>query len=337
MLDLPPSWQEIAEEILKQRPRRILVLGGVDVGKSTLCFYLLEQLVRAGLKVALVDADVGQKDVGPPTTVGLRHFFGSLPEKRPLPAEKLYFVGSTTPVGHLLPLVVGTKKLCDLSQGEITLINTTGLIRGPGLALKVFKIESLEPDLILALERAQELEEILSGFRHRAIRRLEVSPQAIPKGIAERRRRREEAYRWHFRGAGAITLPLKDLIWQRRPKNLKKNLLCAVSDGNEVKALAVLEEYDPARGSLTLFTPADPYCIRVIICGSVLVSRLGQELGKTKIRKGARPSGRLRSPPGKGPFPERKKRPRSLATKKIPARQKSQPAPRDRNAPQKEE
>ena len=46
----------------------VLVIGSNDTGKTTYCRNLVEQGVSQGLKVGLVDADVGQSQVGPPTT-----------------------------------------------------------------------------------------------------------------------------------------------------------------------------------------------------------------------------------------------------------------------------
>ncbi len=303
-IQVPESWQAALEEISSSCPRRVLILGAVDVGKSTLCFYLLQGLLKHGWQVALVDADVGQKDVGPPATVGLRHFREDIPP-RPLEAEKLYFVGSTSPVGHLLPLVVGTRLLCDQSKGRITLINTTGLIHGPGVALKNYQIESLRPDLILALERNHELDPILSGYRYFPIRRLEVSPLSRSKGPRERQQRREEAYRQHFAQAVRITLALDKLVIQRPPRRWRRNLLCAVSDQKEVLSLAILEEIDFTHRTVTLFTPANPYRIRVLICGSLYVSRLGEELGKVRPRREALPSEKPHSLRAQRPYRER--------------------------------
>ena len=47
-LDIPDSWKEALEIIVHKQPKRILVLGGVDVGKSTLCLYLLRELLERG-------------------------------------------------------------------------------------------------------------------------------------------------------------------------------------------------------------------------------------------------------------------------------------------------
>ena len=68
-LHVPQAWRETAATILRDRPRVILVLGGGDAGKSSFCRFLLAELLAAGHRVAVVDSDLGQKDIGPPATV----------------------------------------------------------------------------------------------------------------------------------------------------------------------------------------------------------------------------------------------------------------------------
>jgi polynucleotide 5'-hydroxyl-kinase GRC3/NOL9 len=64
--DVPPDWAAAMERIAAGDVRRVLVLGPGDAGKSTFCRVLLRHAVRNGRGVALLDADPGQKLVGPP-------------------------------------------------------------------------------------------------------------------------------------------------------------------------------------------------------------------------------------------------------------------------------
>ncbi len=348
-LDIPPLWAQALAYLKERRPRKVLILGATDVGKSTFCFYLVEKLLKQGVSVAVIDADVGQKDIGPPTTIGLRHFENEIPPERPFTAEALYFVGSTTPVGHLLPLVVGTRWLCDQSKAEVTIINTTGLVRGPGVPLKSFKIESIRPDIILALERQGELKPILSAYQYLEVLRLPVSAKALPKSPSERRHRRQEAFRRHFEGAQTVSLSLKDLVLQRLPqKGLRRHLLCGIADKQaQVLALGIIEEFDPARGSITILTPAPREKIKILICGSLYLNRLGEELGRELLASPLKrrsypkarsfPSPRPRSHQGQLPLGERPRPLRSPVSRKRPWNQKSPLGPGDRNVPGKGE
>ena len=48
-----------------------VVIGEVNSGKTTLVARLASALFARGRSVGVLDADVGQSEIGPPTTVGL--------------------------------------------------------------------------------------------------------------------------------------------------------------------------------------------------------------------------------------------------------------------------
>ena len=155
------SWESALERVSK-RDRIILILGATDTGKTTLTKYLANGLLRRGRSVSLVDADVGQSDIGPPTTIAIASPKEPFYKFSTLSPVGIYFIGSISPVGHLLPMLVGTKLMVEQAKTQHVLIDTTGLISGLGKALKAHKIELLDPDLILALQREEELEPILN-------------------------------------------------------------------------------------------------------------------------------------------------------------------------------
>ncbi|RLE68608.1 MAG: hypothetical protein DRJ43_05280, partial [Thermoprotei archaeon] len=64
---IPKEWEDLVSRI---KPGDvIMLLGGVDVGKSGLFAFLANKLVSAGMRVGLIDADVGQSDIGPVGTI----------------------------------------------------------------------------------------------------------------------------------------------------------------------------------------------------------------------------------------------------------------------------
>jgi len=76
-LHIPEAWREAAATILQERLRVILLLGCPDAGKSSYARFLAGELAQAGQRVAFVDADIGQKSIGPPATVTLAHIDGA--------------------------------------------------------------------------------------------------------------------------------------------------------------------------------------------------------------------------------------------------------------------
>ena len=165
----PRKWFEaldIIRKMLKEAkvgPLRIIVIGYVDVGKSSFILYTANKLIELGYKVGLIDADIGQAKLGPPGVIS-----GAILDKQllDLSAARIlyaYFIGDKSPLGHLLPCIVGVRRILDMisNKCDVVFIDTTGLVfGGPGLALKRYKIEIVEPHVIFIIEKGKECEHI---------------------------------------------------------------------------------------------------------------------------------------------------------------------------------
>jgi polynucleotide 5'-hydroxyl-kinase GRC3/NOL9 len=287
-LDIPDSWRSAAEATLAGRPRRVLILGASDTGKSSFCRFLTGALVAAGRSLAVADADIGQNDIGPPAAVCLGYPTPSAAGLSLTPAE-YYFVGATSPAGRLLPIIIGTARLVQRAQGDTVLINTTGLIAGPGRTLKDYKIEAVRPDLLIAIERAGELAPVLHANRHIRTIRLAPSPHARRRSGGERTAARQQSFARYFGAAARLALPLDDVVIQRTslladgrpPPGFERNLLCGVADGHGRGAgLAIIDAIDFARRSIALITPVAPRRIRLVQFGDLYIAPDGRQLGQ---------------------------------------------------------
>lgn len=204
--EYPKEWIEVAQQILG-RGKIVVVLGGVDTGKTTLVTFLANYLWEKGKKVAVIDTDVGQQDLGPPTTIGLGVLNNSIQHIREIERVSFYFVGAITPEKHLLPIIAGIKRLLDKAKelAEIILIDTTGLISGKiGVVLKEYKLEMVRPDYILMLPKKDELEPLVAIFRK--FKGINLISLPIPRGIKvktkeERRLNREKGFQQYFLGS----------------------------------------------------------------------------------------------------------------------------------------
>lgn len=135
-----------------------IVIGTSDTGKTMLVTRLAGQLASRGLRVAVVDADLGQSEIGPPTTIGLGRVDGPLPRLAAAHVEALYFVGATSAAHALRATALGTGAMVARARAagfDRVLVDTSGLI-APGLggALKEAKIRAVDPDLLVCLQRA---------------------------------------------------------------------------------------------------------------------------------------------------------------------------------------
>src|SRR3990172_4611806 len=216
-MTIDPTWSEAVQQALNAKV--ILIIGETDTGKTSFTTFLANRLVERGLRVGVVDADLGQSDIGPPTTVGLGVL--TQPVERLGEAEVigLHFVGSASPQGHLLPTVIGTKKMVEkaLRLGlDKVLVDTSGLIQGElGRALKQAKIDLVDPDLLLCLERHGECEHILrpySGGSRPTIVRLAPAPAVKKRSQEERRLHRERTLQAYFHGARTLYLALTRVL-----------------------------------------------------------------------------------------------------------------------------
>ncbi|HXG05133.1 MAG TPA: Clp1/GlmU family protein [Candidatus Binatia bacterium] len=196
-----------------------MVIGPGDVGKSTLAAALASALHAEGREVGVVDADVGQSALGPPTTVALGRVRRPLARLGEADLLAMHFVGVTSPAANLMGTVVGAGRMVQRARAlglERVVVDTSGLVVGDlGRALKQAKIDLLAPDLIVALQRAGECEPILrpwhSASRPRIVR-LAPTAAARVRRAEERRRYREDALAAYFAGAQRRTLDLTRVV-----------------------------------------------------------------------------------------------------------------------------
>ena len=189
--------------------RTVLLVGGLDSGKSTLAHTMLRAALEAGRSTAFLDGDVGQKSVGPPATVGLKHLRTSedLEPARMAVPDALGFVGSTSPQGHLLPLVTSLARLHTRAKeegAEFVVVDTSGMVSGIyGQLVKYHKVEMLQPDLVVGLQRGGELEPLLGviqRFFSTEVVPLGVHPGVVSAGVEQRATHREASMREYLSG-----------------------------------------------------------------------------------------------------------------------------------------
>ena len=320
-LQVPSDWEAAAATIYERHLRTILVIGGAAVGKTSFCRYLAAALLARQAEVAVVDADIGQSNIGPPAAVALG--YPTLPIDFSTVSPVAYaFVGSTGPIGRFLPLVIGAASLAREARGAFVIIDTTGLVHESGRVLKNYKIEAVRPDVIVTVERRSELGPIRMANRHIPIITIEPSRKAHGKDDYERIEMRRRSYAQHFAGAKLLELPLDALIFQRTllfagkpvelegavhaerssegiliigapvapppdskllPAGFERNLLSGIADATgRCLGLGIIERIDFAGRTIALTTPVERDKVRIVQFGDVYVTLEGGELGQVK-------------------------------------------------------
>jgi len=277
--------EKIIEAILKKENKTIMVVGDSDTGKTTLIEELLRLLVRR-YGVGVVDVDIGQSHIGPPTTIA----WGLVKEKfinwESILVEDMYFVGTTSPYGNLLPTLTGARFIYDLAKEKTdkVIIDTTGMIRGgAGKILKICMTEIIRPEILLALEREKELEHILISFKKMnfpEIFKIPVSDFVNLKSWVERRDYRERKFKDYFKETKVLTLSLDEV--GLRCANLKENkesfLVSLRSKEGKDLGLGIVEKVREDKKEISIFTPLkETEEIGCIIFGNLRINLNGEE------------------------------------------------------------
>jgi polynucleotide 5'-hydroxyl-kinase GRC3/NOL9 len=273
-ISAPKEWFELLD-LLEEGKGIAILLGATDTGKSTLAKFLISHLCKRGLKVGLVDADIGQSFLGPPATIGLSVFKSHPDWEVILSPPEIFFVGSTTPEGHFPIHLKGVKTMVDKGSSygpDGILVDTTGFVLGEaGKELKRRKIDLVSPRFILALQKDDELEPILEQYKESPlykIYRLPLSEQVRPKSLEERRANRTNKFRDYFKYSviqelamegvqieGEVLDPsgaLLPLDWALRINGL----LIGLKDENDhTLALGLIRNYSQEKKVLRVFTP----------------------------------------------------------------------------------
>jgi len=251
----------------------VLFLGGMDAGKSTLARATAAFALRIGRSVAYLDADVAQKTVGPPATVGMKHIRepDDLTLDRMADADALGFVGSTSPQDHLVPLVGALQRLRVRARAvgaDLIVVDTGGEVSGiRGQLVKYYKVDMLEPDLVVGLQRGEELDPIMGiidRFYGIETATAPVHPGVVLTSVEERMAQRvrmmaryfEQAPLQRFRVRPTVFMPTLPPLFDLQTID---RLLVGLSDGHGGFTGLGYLEYVAEDAGLRLISPvAEP-------------------------------------------------------------------------------
>ena len=244
----------------------VALVGPTDSGKSSLSTYLVNRHVAGGKRVCVVDADVGQSDIGPPgfvtyscTSAPVLH----ISQLQPLDG---YYVGTVNLQGVEDLLVAGVVqcfKKASANYPHLIIINTPGWTTGRGLQMLWSIIDAVKPT-VLNIGEVVLPGRLLSRPRH-----------ILQRGPQERRELRNYAYRRHISLIKKIPIPYESLafckwergglscLWgryvaadveepQRRgreiavPPHYFKNVFAALYKKGRLVGYAVFEKFEPS-------------------------------------------------------------------------------------------
>lgn len=286
---------EIVDGLLDRRGT-VVLLGGIDTGKTSFGLSLAEAGRARGMAVAYVDADVGQSTVGSPTCIGLKYCkdLERVDKDTVAVADELAFVGSTSPQGHLLQIVTGTFRLVAHAREagwDVIVVDTSGFITGVHAEiLKYYKLELVRPDVVIGFQRGEELEPILGIVRRLLpveVIALKVTSAVVERSVEERLGYREERLREYFsaplsrwRVKASVFMPT---IPTYTDLSLLDGLIVGLEDGKGTCLGIGLIEYDREEDALRMVSPVTGGA-KGLRLGSLQINKEGQVIGRVTLR-----------------------------------------------------
>ncbi len=291
------EWYNIVEDLKKEKGIA-LIIGATDTGKSTLAKFLITKLCEQGLRVSLVDADIGQSFLGPPTTIGFLTFESPI-NWESIKSADIFFVGSTSPENHFNVHLTGVKRMVDKAvsrRSEIILIDTTGYISGEGgKELKRRKIDLISPKYIISIERKDELDGILGLYKDNPnylIYRISPSEKVKIRSMEERRRYRAKLFQDYFYNSSIQEIDTNKLDIEGKVLSSKgfsipiswalqtEGLLIGLKDNDdETIGLAIIKECFEDKGILKILTPIKKIIgVKKIQLGSIILNSNFEEV-----------------------------------------------------------
>jgi len=212
---IPDSWEKTCKTTLDlaEKPVIVVVMGEVDSGKTSFCTILANKALKEKRRVAIIDADLGQSDIGPPSTIGFCRLTLPISDLFLLKAENAFFIGTTTPSGALNKVVDKLAEMKDESLKkavDFLVINTDGWVLGEdAVQYKLQLVKRIVPSVVVGIQHQNELTPLLAALKGTKILSIE-SPPAIKKRDREKRKiLRELGYKKYLKGAKMQSFPLK--------------------------------------------------------------------------------------------------------------------------------
>jgi polynucleotide 5'-hydroxyl-kinase GRC3/NOL9 len=271
---IPQSWVTAYDTLreIQKKPAIALVVGGIDSGKTSFCTYLINRLVSEKRRVAVLDEDLGQSDVGPPCAVAYAYVAKPVTDLFNLKPANAFFVGVNSPSGAVDRTIEGAAflkaEILAEATADFVIVNTDGWGGvEEAVQFKARLATALGPDMVFCLQGEEvpsfcsSLGDALAEFRQERAE----SPVAVRERTREKRRDlRELGYAKYLENGRVkvfalnhITVEGKEnnaLIWQRRTENL---LVGLYDLKKKFLGIGILREVDYTRKAIKVFTAVE--------------------------------------------------------------------------------
>jgi hypothetical protein len=291
---IPLSWREAGSALVELGEGIAVVIGGADAGKTTLSTFLSNYLLFENRQVAVVDADIGQTDLGPPTTMAAGEVKRNVTNLSQINPSERVFIGVTSP-GRAKGKVIGSiKRLVGYHarRGKIVIVNTDGWVSGSEAVLyKLQMLDELRPDITVGIG-GSDISAILQAGNRTTL--LVGSPDTIRERTSvDRRELRSLGYQKYLAGASLRTyrmngvklrycMATEDLDLSGLPRTSVENPRDAIVGFLDVddllQEIGILKDIVPSSRIVKIWSRISKAPVRIEI-GDVRLSNEGRELG----------------------------------------------------------
>jgi polynucleotide 5'-hydroxyl-kinase GRC3/NOL9 len=291
---IPLSWREAGSALVELGEGIAVVIGGADTGKTTLCTFLSNYLLFKNRHVVVVDADIGQTDLGPPTTMAAGEVKANVTNLSQIKPSERLFIGLTSP-GHGKGKVIRSiKRLVGYhaSPGKTVIVNTDGWVSGSEAVLyKLEMLDELQPDITVGIGDS-DISPILQAGKRTTL--LVGSPDTIRERTRlDRKELRSLGYRKYLAGASLKTfrvegvklrrcLTTENLDLDRVPRaqvgNLKDAIVGFLDTDDFLQEIGILKEVVSSARTVKIWSRISNAPSKIEI-GDVRLSNDGRELG----------------------------------------------------------
>jgi len=211
---IPESWQAAVNTVLtnESEPAVIMIVGAIDAGKTSLCTYLANMSLRKKRSVTIVDADLGQSDLGPPSTIGSCRITKPIRDPFEIETEDIRFIGVTSPSSASSEVISGIAEMTGKALrlgADLVIVNTDGWVEGEdAVRYKLALAKRIKPSMLIGIQEQSELTFLLGALAEIQNVAVESSPAVRKRDREERKLLRELGYKKYLKGAAVQSFPL---------------------------------------------------------------------------------------------------------------------------------
>ena len=285
-------WRSLVEQVstlAASKKITVMLVGETDTGKSTFTTYLANMAMRRGLVPRVIDADIGQGDLAPPTAIGAAVLSKQVVDLRDVSASMFEFVGSISPAGFEDLIAKKLRSIVDRTSpmANISIVNTDGYVSksGGGAHYKAMIAEELQPDAIICLGENAVLHDTLKTGPWQILR-AKPSSQTYKSRLERLSRRLDQFLRYVGNGSSTAELSQvravymgklfspSELLFQPPLKQLElesmKRIFVGLGSKGKVVGFGVIMNVTP--GSRTIHVQTDINSFDTIYLSNVRLS-----------------------------------------------------------------